>query len=216
MNSTVSNQEQREPFESIDSSRGYEVVKRCIDIVGASCLLVTLSPVMAAVGLGVAVTSPGPILYGQTRLTQGGKVFRLLKFRSMRVDAESTSGAVWATRSDPRVTSIGTFLRKTRLDELPQLLNVIRGEMSLVGPRPERPEIASELARSIPKFHRRLEARAGLTGLAQVIQGYPDGRKGYRRKVGLDVIYIRKKSVFLDMWIALRTVSVVLTGSGAR
>jgi lipopolysaccharide/colanic/teichoic acid biosynthesis glycosyltransferase len=134
----------------------------------------------------------------------------------MRVDAESTSGAVLATRGDPRVTPIGAFLRKTRLDELPQLLNVLKGEMSLIGPRPERPEIASQLSQSIPRFHRRLEARAGLTGLAQVVQGYPDGRKGYRRKVGLDLIYIRKRSPLLDMWIALRTVSVVLTGSGAR
>ncbi len=194
----------------------YDVTKRCVDIAGASVLLVTLSPVMASVAVGVKMTSPGPILYGQTRLTQGGQVFRLLKFRSMRADAESDSGAVLATRADPRVTSIGSFLRKTRLDELPQLLNVLKGEMSLIGPRPERPEIASQLAESIPRFHQRLQTRAGLTGLAQVIQGYPDGRKGYRRKVGLDLIYIRKRSVLLDMWIALRTVSVVLTGSGAR
>lgn len=194
----------------------YDVAKRGFDIAGATCLLVALSPVMVSVALAVKITSPGPVMYGQTRLTQGGRPFRLLKFRSMRADAESTSGAVLAVRGDPRVTPVGAFLRKTRLDELPQLFNVLKGEMSLIGPRPERPEIASQLSRSIPKFHRRLETRAGLTGLAQVVQGYPDGRKGYRRKVGLDLIYIRKRSPWLDMWIALRTVSVVLTGSGAR
>lgn len=195
---------------------GYEMVKRGIDIVGAGCLLVALSPVMVAVAIAVKSTSSGPVVYCQNRLTAGGRVFRLMKFRSMRVDAELASGATFATRKDPRVTWVGSFLRKTRLDELPQLVNVLRGEMSLIGPRPERPEIASGLAQSIPKFRKRLETRAGLTGLAQVIQGYPDGHKGYRRKVGLDVIYIRKKSLFMDAWIALRTVSVILTGSGAR
>jgi lipopolysaccharide/colanic/teichoic acid biosynthesis glycosyltransferase len=216
MNAVSSGNARIEERHREDSVSFYDVTKRCVDLAGASFLLVALSPVMASVALGVKMTSPGPILYGQTRLTQGGEVFRLLKFRSMRVDAEADSGAVLATRADPRVTSIGSFLRKTRLDELPQLLNVLKGEMSLIGPRPERPEIASQLAESIPKVHRRLQTRAGLTGLAQVIQGYPDGRKGYRRKVGLDLIYIRKKSILLDMWIALRTVSVVLTGSGAR
>jgi len=185
-------------------------------MVGASCLLVALSPVLASVAIAVKVTSKGPIIYYQNRLTEGGRVFRLMKFRSMRIDAELLSGATVATRGDPRVTPIGSFIRKTRLDELPQLLNVLKGEMSLIGPRPERPEIAMALAQSIPKFRKRLETRAGLTGLAQVIQGYPDGQRGYRRKVGLDVIYIRKKSLFMDAWIALRTVSVVLTGSGAR
>jgi len=203
-------------FRPRENGGAYEVTKRCIDLIGAGSLLIALSPVMLSVAVAVKFTSPGPIIYGQNRLTNGGRVFRLMKFRSMRVDAEDISGATFATRNDPRVTSIGSFLRKTRLDELPQLINVLRGEMSLIGPRPERPEIASELAREIPKFRRRLEARAGLTGLAQVIQGYPDGHKGYRRKVGLDLIYIRQKSALLDAWIALRTVSVILTGSGAR
>lgn len=194
----------------------YPILKRAVDIVGSLSLLMTLSPVMGAVAALVKLTSSGPVLFRQTRLTQGGKTFELLKFRSMVADAERVSGAVLAEKADPRVTRVGSFLRKTRLDELPQLLNVLAGDMSLIGPRPERPEIAKELTRRIPRFHGRLATKAGLTGLAQVIQGYPDGVRGYRRKLGLDLIYIRKQSIFLDLWIAARTIMVVLTGSGAR
>lgn len=190
--------------------------KRAFDVAGATVILVAALPVMAAIAAGIRVTSPGPVLFRQARLTEGGKVFMLLKFRSMRVDAERDSGAVFAQDSDSRVTPLGSFLRKTRLDELPQLINVLRGEMSLIGPRPERPEMAKELSKKIQGFHRRLRAKAGLTGLAQVIQGYPDDLDGYRRKLGLDLLYIRRKSLLLDLWIALKTVGVVLTGSGAR
>ncbi len=191
-------------------------IKRSIDLAGSSMLLVALAPVMCGVALGVALSSPGPIWFRQRRLTKDGEVFTLLKFRSMGEDAEGASGAVLAAKGDARVTPFGKFLRKTRLDELPQLINVLRGEMSLIGPRPERPEIADELSKEIPRFHRRLQAKAGLTGLAQVIQGYPDGVRGYRRKLGLDILYIQKSSLLLDAWIALKTVSVVMTGSGAR
>lgn len=194
----------------------YPVMKRSVDIVGSMALLALLSPVLAGVAVAVKLTSPGPALFRQKRLTEGGREFELLKFRSMIVDAEKDSGATLATKSDPRVTRIGSFLRKTRLDELPQLVHVLRGEMSLIGPRPERPEIARELKKEIRRFDRRLGARAGLTGLAQVIQGYPDGVRGYRRKLGLDILYIKKQSIVLDMWIAARTVLVILSGSGAR
>lgn len=206
-------------YESAHASvaRGlYPFVKRVVDVVGSASLLVTLSPVMGGVAALVKLSSPGPVLFRQTRLTEGGRTFELVKFRSMVVDAEREKGAVLAEKADPRVTPIGRFLRKTRLDELPQLFNVLAGDMSLIGPRPERPEIAKDLSRRIPRFNGRLATKAGLTGLAQVIQGYPDGVKGYRRKLGLDLIYIRKQSVFLDLWIAARTVMVVLTGSGAR
>jgi lipopolysaccharide/colanic/teichoic acid biosynthesis glycosyltransferase len=191
-------------------------VKRFIDIAGAGALLIALAPVMASVAVAIKATSPGPVFYSQARLTQGGRTFTLWKFRSMRVDAEDNTGATLAMRADSRVTPIGGFLRRTRLDELPQLINVLIGDMSLIGPRPERPEIAKQLCREIPRFNRRLGAKAGLTGLAQVIQGYPDGVLGYRRKVGLDMIYIRKWNLLLDLWIALKTVGVVLSGSGAR
>jgi exopolysaccharide biosynthesis polyprenyl glycosylphosphotransferase len=190
--------------------------KRAVDLLGAVALLIATAPLMVLTAILVKLTSRGPILYKQARLTQGGKVFTIYKFRTMRSGAERKSGPVFAQENDPRITPIGKFLRKTRLDELPQLFNVLAGDMSLVGPRPERPELAEELQRDIPGFHARLKAKAGLTGLAQVRQGYPDGIEGYRRKLAWDRVYIRNRSVFLDCWIALRTVSVVITGSGAR
>ena len=192
------------------------LLKRGIDLAASLTLIVILSPAMILVAIAIKRTSPGPALYSQTRLTQGGREFTLWKFRSMKVDAESKGSATLAAKTDGRVTPIGRFLRRTRLDELPQLFNVMRGDMSLIGPRPERPEIAAQLSGSIPRFHQRLKAKAGLTGLAQVIQGYPDGVLGYRRKLGLDLIYIRQWSLILDLWIALKTISVVLSGSGAR
>jgi lipopolysaccharide/colanic/teichoic acid biosynthesis glycosyltransferase len=206
----------RKPSDDVLHAAWQSRIKRVIDLIGASGLLLGLSPVMAVVAVAIKATSPGPILYSQARLTEGGRTFTLWKFRSMRVDAEKTTGATWAVRTDSRVTRIGGFLRKTRLDELPQLFNVLLGDMSLIGPRPERPEIARELSRAIPRFNRRLGAKAGLTGLAQVIQGYPDGVLGYRRKVGLDMLYIQKWNLLLDLWIALKTIGVVLSGSGAR
>ena len=205
-----------DPFEQRQRRSWQAGAKRTVDLIGAGGLLLALSPVMGVVALMVKATSPGPILYSQERLTEGGRTFTLWKFRSMRVDAEASSGAKLATRADDRVTPVGRFLRQTRLDELPQLFNVLWGDMSLIGPRPERPEIARELVQAIPRFNRRLAAKAGLTGLAQVIQGYPDGINGYRRKVGLDMLYIRNWNLVLDLWIAVKTVGVVLSGSGAR
>jgi len=194
----------------------YKEAKRAIDLVGASAMLVAGSPVMALVAVAVRLSSPGPVLIRQQRLTEGGREFSMLKFRSMTDGAEASTGAAFAERGDKRVTAVGRLIRKTRLDELPQLVNVLRGEMSLIGPRPERPEMARELGTRIRGFHRRLGAKAGLTGLAQVIQGYPDDIDGYRRKLGLDMLYIRRRSLALDLWIAFKTISVVVTGSGAR
>lgn len=200
----------------LTSATRYDRAKRAVDIIGATILGVALFPVMLGVGASVRLSSPGPIMYRQRRLTAGGKEFMLCKFRTMRQDAENGSGAVVAQLQDSRVTRVGRFLRKTRLDELPQLWNVLRGEMSLIGPRPERPELARDFERDIRGFSRRLGVRAGLTGLAQVIQGYPNGQDGYRQKLALDILYIKKKSAVLDLWIAIKTVGVVLTGSGAR
>lgn len=191
-------------------------IKRFLDLMGAGTLLIACTPVMSVAAIAIKITSPGPILFSQIRLTQGGRTFKLWKFRSMCVDAEEHTGASFARRGDSRVTAVGRFLRRTRIDELPQLINVITGDMSLIGPRPERPELAQELSEEIPRFKKRLAAKAGLTGLAQVIQGYPDGLLGYRRKVGLDMLYIQKWSLLLDFWIAIKTIGVVLTGSGAR
>jgi lipopolysaccharide/colanic/teichoic acid biosynthesis glycosyltransferase len=191
-------------------------MKRAIDIAGATSLLIALAPVLAAVAVSIKCTSRGPVFFRQTRLTEGGRIFTLIKFRSMEVNAEEDTGATFALKRDPRVTRVGARLRRTRLDELPQLFNVLKGDMSLVGPRPERPEIAAQLSRSISRFPSRLGAKAGLTGLAQVIQGYPNDTDGYRRKLGLDILYIRRQGLLLDAWIALKTVGVVLSGSGAR
>lgn len=193
-----------------------EAIKRAFDITGASVLLVATAPVMAVVALLVKLSSPGPIILRQTRLTVGGKTFSMLKFRSMRSDAESNSGPVLAQANDTRVTSIGRFIRLTRIDELPQFVNVIRGEMSLIGPRPERPEIAEQLRKSLPQFDRRLEVKAGLTGLAQVEMGYSGCTDSYRRKLAFDRLYVQRQSLPLDIWIALRTVWVMCTGRGAR
>lgn len=194
----------------------FRIFKRGLDLVGALLLLLLLAPAMGLTAILVKASSPGPIIFKQRRLTLGGREFWLYKFRTMRSDAEVGRGAQFAQRGDSRVTPVGRFLRRTRLDELPQLINVVRGEMSLIGPRPERPEMAHELVKVIPSFERRLNAKAGLTGLAQVVQGYPDDIEGYRSKVALDRLYIQKQSLLLDLWIAVRTVAVVLTGAGAR
>lgn len=194
----------------------YDHLKRAFDIVGSSALGIVLIPVMAGVALSIRLTSPGPAIFRQRRLTAGGKEFMLCKFRTMRVDAERESGAIVAQLHDTRVTRIGRLLRKTRLDELPQLWNVLRGDMSLIGPRPERPELARNFERKIHGFGRRLGVKAGLTGLAQVIQGYPEYTDGYRQKLALDILYIKKRSLMLDFWIAIKTVGVVVSGSGAR
>jgi len=194
----------------------YHAWKRGLDIAGSSALLFMLAPAFAAVAIAIKLTSPGPVFFRQSRLTQGGRIFTLIKFRSMSVNAESVTGATFAQKDDPRVTRVGVFLRRTRLDELPQLINVLRGEMSLIGPRPERPEIADQLSKTIARFPVRLRAKAGLTGLAQVIQGYPNDVDGYRRKLSLDILYIRQQSLLLDAWIALKTIGVVFSGSGAR
>jgi lipopolysaccharide/colanic/teichoic acid biosynthesis glycosyltransferase len=198
------------------AGRGFFLTKRCIDLCGACSLLVLSSPVLLVVALCIRLTSPGPVILRQRRLTLGGREFTLLKFRTMRQDAEKLSGPALAQAGDPRVTKVGRILRKTRLDELPQLVNVVKGEMSLIGPRPERPEIAKQLGEIIHGFDRRLGAKAGLTGLAQVIQGYPDDIEGYRTKLAWDIVYIRQQSLGLDLWIAFRTIGTILSGSGAK
>jgi lipopolysaccharide/colanic/teichoic acid biosynthesis glycosyltransferase len=201
---------------TVTPKNGYDYLKRWVDIMGALSLGVALTPVMVGVTMAVRASSPGPVIFRQKRLTEGGREFMLCKFRTMRQDAECQTGAVVAQLHDVRVTRIGRFLRKTRLDELPQLWNVLRGDMSLIGPRPERPELAKNFERKIKGFHRRLGVKAGLTGLAQVIQGYPEYTDGYRQKLALDILYIKKKSALLDMWIAFKTIGVVVSGSGAR
>lgn len=200
----------------LEQEESYEALKRGFDIFSASLLLSLLSPVMLCTWLLVRLSSRGPAIYTQRRLTQHARLFHMYKFRTMVQDAERGSGAVWAKSSDPRVTKVGRFLRLTRLDELPQLVNVLIGDMSLIGPRPERPEIADELQKDLPAFEKRLQVKAGLTGLAQISSGYAANLEGYQEKLAWDLLYIKHRSFALDLRICLRTVRVVLTGSGAR
>jgi exopolysaccharide biosynthesis polyprenyl glycosylphosphotransferase len=187
----------------------YLVIKRTIDLLIASTALLALLPVMAATALAVRLTSSGPALFTQTRDGLHRKPFTIYKFRTMRTDAEA-GGARWASRDDPRVTPIGAFLRKSRLDELPQLWNVIRGDMTLVGPRPERPEFNSMLADSIPWYDLRHLAKPGLTGWAQVRYPYGASVADAIAKLEFDVYYLKHASPGFDLRVLLRTVSVVL------
>ena len=194
----------------------YLTLKRFLDILGSIFLLTLVFPIMALISLAIRLSSPGPAIYCQKRLTDGAKTFTMFKFRSMALNAEAHSGAVWAADNDPRILPIGRFLRRTRLDELPQLLNVLIGDMSLVGPRPERPELARELVKEFPSFYRRTDVKAGLTGLAQIASGYASSVESYKEKLEWDLQYIQRKSLFLDLRIMLKTVLVVLTGNGAK
>jgi exopolysaccharide biosynthesis polyprenyl glycosylphosphotransferase len=183
---------------------------------GAAVLLVLAQPVMIVAGLAIKATSPGPILYNQQRVGMNGKVFTIHKFRSMRADAEATTGAVWATPGrDPRVTRVGAFLRRSRIDELPQLWNVLRGDMSLVGPRPERPEFVSQLTEQIPFYGQRHAVRPGLTGWAQVRYAYGASVEDAMEKLQYDLYYIKNRSIALDVYIIVETLKTVVTRSGS-
>ena len=189
-------------------------VKRLVDIIGSSILLVLAAPVMAFAAIMVHLTSTGPILYRQERVGFGGKVFMCLKFRSMRNDAEKDGVARWATKNDSRVTPIGAFMRKTRIDELPQLFSVLRGEMSLIGPRPERPSFVAELRKHIPFYDLRHSIKPGLTGWAQVRSGYGASIEDARRKHQFDLYYVKNNSLVLDLLVLIETVSVVVFREG--
>lgn len=192
------------------------VLKRVVDIVGAGIGLLLVSPVLALVALAVKLDSKGPVLYSQERLGRFGEPFQIFKFRSMIVDAES-AGPVWATLgSDARITRIGRFLRRSHLDELPQLFNVLRGEMSLVGPRPERPCFVDDLNREIPRYEERLLIKPGITGLAQVHYRYDANIADVKRKVRFDRLYVRRMCLMLDARIMAWTFLVCLTGRGIR
>jgi Undecaprenyl-phosphate glucose phosphotransferase len=180
------------------------VVKRVMDIILSSLAIVLLAPLMAVVAVLVKLTSPGPMLYRQSRCGLNGRTFDMLKFRSMRADAEAQSGAVWAKENDPRRTRLGAFLRATNLDELPQLFNVLKGDMSLVGPRPERPEFVGEFSKSIPNYMARHAVKAGITGWAQV-NGWR-GNSSLRRRVQFDLYYITHWNPLFDIRILVLTV----------
>ncbi len=213
------------PLDSLKASwlvygKGFEqgkvrkLVKRLIDLVGAMVLLIVAAPLMIAAAIAVHLTSPGPILYRQERVGFGGKVFMCLKFRSMCNDAEKDGVARWASKNDSRVTPVGAFMRKTRIDELPQLFSVLRGEMSLIGPRPERPSFVAELRKHIPFYDLRHSIKPGLTGWAQVRSGYGASIEDARRKHQFDLYYVKNHSLLLDLIVLIETVSVVVFREG--
>ena len=184
-------------------------------VLGVILLVITL-PLMAVVAVLVRLTSPGPILFRQKRVGLNGSVFQVFKFRSMHNNAEARTGAVWATRDDPRVTPLGKWLRRLRLDELPQLFNVVRGEMSLVGPRPERPEFVEILQEKIPYYAQRNCVKPGITGWAQINYKYGETIEDSLIKFEYDLYYIKNMAVSLDLYIMFHTAKIMLLGRGAQ
>jgi lipopolysaccharide/colanic/teichoic acid biosynthesis glycosyltransferase len=205
---------------------------RAMNVLIAAIALFVALPLLLLIAIAIRLTSRGPVLYTQERVgldrrvsgtkpdqsrrtrDLGGQPFTIYKFRTMRVDAEAQSGAVWATQNDPRVTPVGRFLRQYRLDEIPQLLNVMRGEMNIVGPRPERPTIFAELREHIKEYPLRQRAKPGITGLAQIYHHYDRSMDDVRTKVGFDLEYIRRRSLWEDLRIMLRTIPVVFLRRG--
>ena len=205
---------------------------RALNVILAGVALFVALPLLLLIALAVKLTSRGPALYTQERVgldrrtpgsdpasrgrtrDLGGRPFTIYKFRTMRVDAESATGAVWASQNDPRITPVGRFLRQYRLDEIPQLLNVMRGEMNIVGPRPERPTIFAELREHIAEYPLRQRAKPGITGLAQINHHYDASVDDVRTKVRYDLEYIRRRSLWEDLRIMLQTIPVVLFRRG--
>jgi sugar transferase (PEP-CTERM system associated) len=199
-------------------SAARDIVKRAFDLCAALVLLLIAWPFMLATAFAVAAESgfTGPVLYRQVRVGYRGRLFQIAKFRSMRTDAEKDGKAVWAKAGDDRVTRVGRFIRATRLDELPQLWNVVRGEMSFVGPRPERPEFVQDLEKQIPFFAERHRVKPGLAGWAQLLYPYGASVEDAAQKLRYDLYYVKNHSLLLDLLILIQTVEVVLIGRGVR
>jgi exopolysaccharide biosynthesis polyprenyl glycosylphosphotransferase len=189
--------------------------KRAFDVLISLLAVVILFPLFLLIGLAILVESGTPVLFRQVRVGLHGRTFQMLKFRSMRNDAERHK-AIWASERDPRITRVGRILRPYRLDELPQLINVLRGDMSLVGPRPERPEFVQMLGEQIPYYHERHTVRPGLTGWAQIKYQYGSSVDDAKIKLEYELFYLKHLSLFLDLAIVFRTVQVVFSGKGAR
>lgn len=187
--------------------------KRLLDILFGVIGLIISAPFILVFGIIIKLTSPGPVFFKQERVGYMGKNFKVIKLRSMRNDAEAKTGAVWAKKNDPRVTPVGRFMRKTRIDEMPQFWNVLKGDMSLVGPRPERPELTEKFYKQWPEFPQRLRIIPGITGYAQVNGGYDISPE---EKCHLGNYYIKHYSFLFDIKIALQTIKTMFTGDGAR
>lgn len=193
------------PLDHAGVSSFYPLIKRLLDIVGASIGLILFGLVLPFIALAIRLDSPGPIFYRQERVGKGGKVFKVLKLRTMVADAEKEGKAVWAQERDPRVTRVGWLLRATHVDEFPQFLNIIKGEMSAVGPRPERPELVAEMEKEIPFYRTRHCVKPGMAGWGLVKQGYGASTKDALIKLQYDLYYIKHQSVWLDLAILLKT-----------
>lgn len=221
-----------------------DISKRAMDIIGALVGLILTSPLWLLIPLLIKLTSRGPVFYSQVRVginrrkksrrsyqmmdvserrdrdrrreDYAGYTFKVIKFRTMVNEAEKASGPVWATKNDPRITKLGNFLRKSRIDEIPQFINVLIGDMSLVGPRPERPKFVSELSKKVEGYADRLKVKPGITGMAQVENGYDTSVSSVVNKIRHDLDYINRQSIWLDIKILLKTVIVVITGKGAN
>jgi len=193
-----------------------ELVKRIFDLVISGVLLVITAPVMAITALLILLEDGAPVLYRQERVGQGGRTFQILKFRSMFRNAESDGKPRWAIRGDDRTTYVGRVIRKVRIDELPQIVNVLRGEMSFVGPRPERPYFVQDLIKQIPYYNARHSVKPGITGWAQVRYPYGASLEDAIEKLQFDLYYVKNHTLFLDIMILLQTIQVVLWGKGAR
>jgi lipopolysaccharide/colanic/teichoic acid biosynthesis glycosyltransferase len=190
----------------------YRADKRLIDIVASICGLVIAIPIIVIFGILIKLETPGPAIFKQDRVGFRGKVFTIYKLRSMGVDAEE-NGAVWATKNDARVTKIGKFIRNTRIDELPQLFNILKGNMTIIGPRPERPEFTMDFEKEIPGFIHRVSVKPGLTGWAQINGGYDISPK---EKLEFDMHYINNRNFMMDAKILIKTIIIAFTGEGAR
>ena len=197
-------------------SAGYQIVHRLFSVAASALLLVAVVPVIPFVILAIKLDSRGKVLYQQKRVGRGGATFHCYKFRTMRQDAEADSGATWATDDDPRITRVGRLLRMTRLDEIPQLWCVLKGDMGFVGPRPERPEFVEWLAREIPYYPVRHIIRPGITGWAQVCYKYGNTLEDAKEKLQYDLFYIKNASVGLDLVILFQTIKIVILGRGAQ
>jgi lipopolysaccharide/colanic/teichoic acid biosynthesis glycosyltransferase len=196
--------------------RSFDKFKRFSDIVLALAGLTVASPLLIFAAILIKFNSRGPVVYRQKRVGLNGEIFLIHKLRTMRMNAEKFCGAVWAKENDPRVTNVGKVLRKAHIDEIPQLFNVLKGEMSIIGPRPERPEIVNDLKTIIHDYEKRLQVKPGITGLAQVWHKYDETIADVKKKIKFDLLYIRKMCLLADLKILASTVVVVLTGRGAR
>ena len=190
--------------------------KRAFDVVVSLGMLIVSAPLALLAAVAIHAEDRGPILYRQTRTGQDGRPFRMIKFRSMRVDAEADGRAVWASRNDSRTTRVGAWIRRLRIDELPQLLNVLSGQMSLVGPRPERPEFVAALAHNVPFYNERHFVKPGITGWAQVRYSYGASEKDAQEKLEYDLYYVKHHSLALDLMVLVQTVEIVLFRIGSR